>query len=65
MNIELSLNPLFSVKLIFNNHWNDYKKMNKVREIGLKEVEKMLFCKGIEMGGSFILVRIVEKIGSL
>ena len=40
----------FSVKLIFQEHWEDYKKVNPVREIESKEVEKMLSCKGKERG---------------
>jgi len=40
----------FSVKLIFGNHWEDYLKTHKVREVELKEVEKMLSCKGLERG---------------
>ncbi len=40
----------FSVKLIFENHWKDYLKTNKVREVERKEVEKMLSCKGLQRG---------------
>jgi len=40
----------FSVKLIFENHWEDYLKTNKVREVELKEVEKMLSCRGLQKG---------------
>ena len=40
----------FSVKLIFQEHWEDYKKTNPVREVELKEVENMLSCKGYERG---------------
>ena len=40
----------FSVKLIFQEHWKDYKKINPVREIESTEVEKMLSCKGKERG---------------
>jgi hypothetical protein len=42
--------PFYSVKLIFESHWKDYLKTNDVREVELKEVEKMLSCKGAERG---------------
>lgn len=44
------LKPLFSVKFIIKNHWEDYLRVNEVREIELREVEKMLSCKGLERG---------------
>lgn len=40
----------FSVKLIFENHWKEYIETHEVREVELKEVEKMLSCKGFERG---------------
>lgn len=40
----------FSVKLIFQEHWEDYKKVNPVRDVEEREVEKMLSCKGKERG---------------
>lgn len=42
--------PLYSVKLIFQNHWEDYFRVNNAREVELNEVEKMLSCKGLERG---------------
>ncbi|MEK7114001.1 MAG: transposase, partial [Patescibacteria group bacterium] len=42
--------PLYSVKLIFENHWKHYLKCHNVRDVELKEVEKMLSCKGFERG---------------
>ena len=38
----------FSVKLIFQEHWEDYLKTNSAREIEKAKVEKMLSCKGLE-----------------
>lgn len=43
--------PFYSVKLIFQEHWNDYLKTHNPREIEIKEVEKMLSCKDEERGG--------------
>ena len=43
--------PFYSVKLIFQEHWEDYIKTNKVREIEKQEVEKMLSCKDGSRGG--------------
>jgi len=40
----------FSVKEIFEDNWSSYLLVNKVRDIELKEVEKMLSCKGLERG---------------
>jgi len=40
----------FSVKLIFQEHWNEYLKTHQVREVEKEEVEKMLSCKGAERG---------------
>ena len=40
----------FSVKEIFKDNWSSYLLVSKVRDIELKEVEKMLSCKGIERG---------------
>jgi len=42
---------LFSVKQIFQDHWEDYKKTHNLREIEIEEVEKMLFCKEDSRGG--------------
>lgn len=39
-----------SVKIIFQEHWERYKKNHKIREVEKAEVEKMLSCKGIERG---------------
>ena len=41
-----------SVKFIFqdNDNWHNYCKTYPLREVELKEVEKMLSCKGIERG---------------
>jgi len=39
------------VKLIFQEHWQDYLKTHKPREIEIKEVEKMLSCKDGSRGG--------------
>jgi len=39
------------VKLIFKDHWEDYKQTNSPREIELQEVEKMLLCKDGSRGG--------------
>ena len=43
--------PFYSVKLIFQEHWKDYLKSHKVREIERIEVEKMLSCKDGSRGG--------------
>lgn len=43
--------PFYSVKLIFQEHWEDYLKTHKVREIERAEVEKMLSCKDESRGG--------------
>lgn len=40
----------FSVKHIFENHWKEYIETHEVRDVELKEVEKMLSCKGFERG---------------
>ena len=40
-----------SVKLIFQEHWEDYLKAYTPREIEIKEVEKMLSCKDESRGG--------------
>jgi len=42
---------LFSVKQIFQDHWEDYKKTHSPREIEIEEVEKMLSCKDGSRGG--------------
>ena len=39
-----------SVKRIFQEHWEEYLRTHNPREIGKKEVEKMLSCKGAERG---------------
>ena len=40
--MELSLNPLFSVKIIFQENWCEYLKTHKVRDVEKRKVEKML-----------------------
>lgn len=40
----------FSVKIIFQEHWDDYLKCHEVRDVEKQEVEKMLSCKGKERG---------------
>ena len=40
-----------SVKLIFQENWEEYLKTHTPREIELKEVEKMLSCKNEGRGG--------------
>lgn len=47
---DISKKP-FSVREIFEDHWEDYSKQHPLREIEKKEVEKMLSCKGPERGG--------------
>ena len=42
-----------SVKLIFEENWEDYLKTHSPREIEIKEVEKMLSCKD-ESRGCFV-----------
>jgi Putative transposase/Transposase zinc-binding domain len=42
--------PFYSVKIIFENHWEDYLRTHKVRDVELNEVEKMLSCKGLQRG---------------
>jgi len=43
--------PFYSVKLIFQENWEDYLKTHEVREIEGLEVEKMLSCKDESRGG--------------
>src|SRR3989338_3003832 len=43
--------PFYSVKLIFEENWEDYLKSHNVREIERIEVEKMLSCKDGSRGG--------------
>ena len=43
--------PFYSVKLIFQEHWEDYLKTHKARDIERIEVEKMLSCKDANRGG--------------
>ena len=35
----------YSVKLIFQDHWFDYKRTHNPRQVEIEEVEKMLSCK--------------------
>jgi hypothetical protein len=42
--------PFYSVKNIFQEHWERYKKSYKTRDVEKAEVEKMLSCKGLERG---------------
>ena len=48
--INGKLKGLFSVRVIFKNHWKEFLETHKVRDVELKEVEKMLSCKGFERG---------------
>ena len=41
----------YSVKLIFQENWEDYLKTHDVRDIEREEVEKMLSCKDNSRGG--------------
>ena len=43
--------PSYSVKLIFQENWEDYLKTHEAREIERAEVEKMLSCKDESRGG--------------
>ena len=43
--------PFYSVKLIFQGHWESYKSTHNPREIEIIEVEKMLSCKDGSRGG--------------
>jgi len=43
--IKKSNKTFLSVKTIFQEHWNDYKKTHNPRIIEIEEVEKMLSCK--------------------
>jgi hypothetical protein len=43
--------PFYSVKLIFQENWEEYLKTHEVREIERIEVEKMLSCKDGSRGG--------------
>lgn len=43
--------PFYSVKQVFEDHWEDYLKTHEVREIEKAEVEKMLSCKDRSRGG--------------
>ena len=43
--------PFYSVKLIFEEHWEDYLRIHEVREIERIEVGKMLSCKDGSRGG--------------
>ena len=43
--------PFYSVKLIFQEHWENYLKIHKVRDIEKQEVEKMLSCRDGSRGG--------------
>lgn len=43
--------PFYSVKQIFQDHWEGYLKTHTVRDIEKKEVEKMLSCKDESRGG--------------
>ena len=43
--------PFYSVKLIFQENWEEYLKTHSPREIEIKEVEKMLSCKDGSRGG--------------
>jgi len=42
--------PFYSVKQIFQEHWNDYLKTHNPREIEKEEVEKMISCRGLQRG---------------
>jgi len=46
-----------SVKLIFQENWEDYLKTHKVRDIELKEVDKMLSCRDRSRGGHWFYCR--------
>ena len=43
--------PFYSVKLIFQEHWENYKSTHNPREIEIIEVEKMLSCNDGSRGG--------------
>ena len=45
--------PFYSVKLIFQEHWQEFKARYKgvIREVEINEVEKMLSCKDESRGG--------------
>lgn len=43
--------PFYSVKQIFQDHWEGYLKTHDVRDIERQEVEKMLSCKDESRGG--------------
>jgi hypothetical protein len=45
--------PLYSVKMVFEDHWQDFKEKYKdtLRGIEINEVEKMLSCKSEKRGG--------------
>jgi hypothetical protein len=45
--------PSYSVKMIFQDHWNDYESTQDIRQIEKEEVEKMLSCKD-ESRGCFL-----------
>jgi len=49
--MEWSNKNLFSVKIIFQENWEDYLKTHEVRDIEKQEVEKMLSCKDGSRGG--------------
>ncbi len=53
LNDNIRNKPFYSVKLIFENHWKDYLRINNVRDIEKQEVEKMLSCKD-ESRGCFV-----------
>ena len=44
--------PLYSVKMVFEDHWQNFKEKYKdtLREIEINEVEKMLSCKSEKRG---------------
>lgn len=49
--VNEKLKGLLSLKVIFKNHWNEFCLNHDVRDVEREEVEKMLSCKGDEMGG--------------
>ena len=43
-------NPPITVKKVFENHFEEYKKSHKIRDIEQQEVKKMLNCKDQKRG---------------
>ena len=53
--------PFYSVKLIFQENWEEYLKTHSPREIEIKEVEKMLSCGDENRGGFWYYCKCCDK----